>query len=221
MTFEAVDVEAEPAALKALERLGIPLVPAVVVGDRAIHGWNPKAVAALVGVEYIEAERLSPGELARRLDTILAAAERAIRQVPAEHLGMASPGRDRSVRQLGYHIFRMSLAFRDAMQQGRYPEAWLLEEAPPEIEDGPAIARYGRTVRGELAGWLARPGACGGVVNTYYGPQSGHELLERTTWHAAQHVRQLYAFLDRMGVKPDEPLTEAGFRGLPLPKEVW
>jgi hypothetical protein len=221
VTFEAIDVEAEPAALKDLKRLGIPLVPAVVVGDRAVHGWNPKAVAALVGVGYVEADHLPAGELARRLDAILSAAQRAIRQVPVEHLGMTSPGRNRSVRQLGYHVFRMSLAFREAMEQGRYPEAWLLEETPPEIDDGTAIARYGQRVRESLAEWLARPGACEGVVDTYYGPQAAHELLERTTWHAAQHVRQLYAFLERMGVVPDDPLGQADFRGLPLPKDVW
>ena len=47
------------------------------------------------------------------------------------------------------------------------------------------------------------------------------ELLERTVWHAAQHLRQLYALLELMGLEPSNPLTEADFRGLPLPKEVW
>ncbi|MBI3455456.1 MAG: DinB family protein [Candidatus Rokubacteria bacterium] len=221
IAFQAIDVEAEPAARADLARLGIPGVPAVVVGDRAVHGWNPKGAAELVGVAYREPPRLPPTELARRLDRILAAAERAIRQVPDEHLDMTHPGRNRSVRQLGYHIFRLSLAFRDAMAERRLPEAWLKDEAPADLADGAAIARYGGTVRARLTEWLAQPGAWDGVVATYYGPQTGHELLERTAWHAAQHLRQLYAFLARMGVTPEAPLTDADLEGLPLPAEVW
>ena len=221
MTFDAVDVEQEPEALKDLERLGIPLVPAVVVGDRVAHGWNPKGVAELVGVPYFETEHLLPAELTQRLEKILLAAQHAISQVPAEHIDMTSPGRDRSVRQLGYHIFRLCLAFRNGMEEGQYPERWLLEEAPPEITDGAAVAGYGQMVLEQLTDWLRQPGSWKQVVNTYYGPQTAHELLERTVWHAAQHLRQIYDFLNRMGLTPDNPLADADFTGLPLPKEVW
>ena len=48
----------------------------------------------------------------------------------------------------------------------------------------------------------------GGDVETYYGRQTAGELLERTVWHAAQHLRQLYALLGRMGLSPDGPLAE-------------
>lgn len=214
-------MEGNPVALEDLRSLGVTLVPAVAVGPRVVHGWNPKGVAELVGVAYAEPERLSPAELATRLDTILAAAQRAIRQVPHDKLGMKSPDRDRPVRQLGYHIFRLSLAFRDAVAEGRLPEAWLQEEVPPKITDGTAIARYGQTVREQLGEWLARPGSSQGVVNTYYGAQRSAELLERTVWHAAQHLRQLYAFLEMMGIEPDQPLGDEAFKGLPLPDALW
>ena len=78
VTFEGIDVEARPEGLKDLERLGIPLVPATVRGDRWVHGWNPKALAELVDVTYTEGPRLSPEALAQRLDLILAAAQRAL-----------------------------------------------------------------------------------------------------------------------------------------------
>ncbi len=219
--FEAVNVEGNPAALEEMKRLGAPLPPAVAVGDRIVHGWNPQGVAELVGVRYVERERLSPEELAQRLDVVLEAAQRAIRQVPDQRLEMKSPERDRTVRNLGYHLFRLSVAFSDAMAERRLPEEWLQEKAPPEIRDGAAIARYGQTVRGRLAAWFARPGAWEGVVETYYGPQTGYDLLERTTWHAAQHLRQLYALLEMMGIAPERPLAEKEFAGLPLPEALW
>ena len=216
-----MNVEAKPEAIRDLARHGIRTVPAVIVGDRAFHGWNPQELAQIVGEEYSQSELLSPGELARRLDRILEAAQRAMRQVPPQHLGMVAPDRARTVRDLGYHVFRLSLAYREAMEQGILPREWLQEGAPPEIPDGPAIALYGQKVRNRVAEWLARPEGCKGGVTTYYGPQTAHELLERTTWHAAQHLRQLYLFLQRMEVTPDQPLTDEDYKGLPLPKEVW
>lgn len=207
--------------MKDLERFGIPRVPAVVAGDRAVHGWNPKGVAELVGVAYDEGEQLTCEELAQRLDTILQAAQRAIRQVPTEQLQMKTPGRDRTVHQLGYHIFRVALSFRDAMEQAYLPEGWFEEGPPAELSNSAAIAQYGDTVRQRLADWFQRPDVYEGSVDTYYGSQTTAAFFERTVWHTAQHLRQLYDLLERMGVTPEAPLSEAAFRGLPLPSDVW
>ena len=82
-----------------------------------------------------------------------------------------------------------------------------------------AIARYGALVRGRISGWFdgAAPSEFERVIKVYYGPQSGHDLLERTTWHAAQHLRQLYALAERLGITPPGPLPTDAFQGLPLP----
>ena len=68
-----MNVDANPVGLEELRATGVPLVPAVVWEGRAAHGWNPPAYAALLGVEYRPAAKLSPRELAARLDHILAA----------------------------------------------------------------------------------------------------------------------------------------------------
>jgi hypothetical protein len=218
-----VNVEGDPAALEELRRLGVPLVPAVAVGERAVHGWNPAAYAGLLGVKYQGGAKLPPAELARRLDRILASAERLIREVPAQHMEHRPPQRDRSLRDLAFHIFRLSLAFADGMDRGRLPEEWLQERAPAGLGDGPAIACYGALVRGRLGGWFegASPREYARIIDVYYGPQSGHDLLERTTWHAAQHLRQLHALAEGLGLQPPEPLPVADFEGLPLPASLW
>jgi len=221
VVFEGFDVEAAPERRRDLEPFGVLRVPATIVGARVVHGWNPKALAELVGVPYTEREPLAPPELARRLDTVLAATQRAMRQIPRKHLGMKAPGRDRSVHQLGFHVFRLSAAFVDTREQGHMPEQWFEDRAPADVADGEAVARYGDTVRARLAAYQARPAWCDGSVSTYYGPQTAHEFMERTTWHAAQHLRQIYWFLDRMGLQADSPLTDADLEGLPIPRDVW
>jgi len=134
---------------------------------------------------------------------------------------MKAPGRDRSVHQLGFHVFRLSVAFVDTREQGHLSADVFDEMAPVGMVDGEDVARYGDTVRRRLAAYVARPDWCEGTVSTYYGPQSAHDFMERTTWHAAQHLRQIYWFLDRMEVPADAPLTDADLDGLPLPNEVW
>lgn len=221
VSYEGIDVEVNPSAMADLERLGIPIFPATIVGDQFVHGWNPKALAELVGVRYVEGPRLKPEELWCRLDRVLAANQRAVRAVSEEQLETKAPDRDRTLRQLAFHVFRLSAGFADCREQGQFPEAWLLEEAPPEMRDGTAIAEYGARVRGRLAAFCASPGWCDGRVSTYYGEQTAHELMERTTWHAAQHVRQVYWFLGHLGISVDEGLSEGDLQGLPIPKAVW
>ena len=45
--------------------------------------------------------------------------------------------------------------------------------------------------------------------------------VARSTWHSAQHLRQIYWFLDELRVEKDAPLTDADLEGLPFPTEVW
>jgi hypothetical protein len=221
VTFEGVDLEKDPDRWADLKRLNIPSYPATILGDRVVHGWNPKALAALVGVDYDPGKRFTPDELAAKLDTILAADQRALRQIPREHLGMKHPERDRTVRELGFHIFRVGLSFPEARATGYFPETWLRENPSADMPDGDAVARYGDMVRERVRTWAKQPGWCDGTVKTYYGDIPAWDFMERTTWHAAQHLRQVYWFLEQMGVTPDARLTDDDLKGLPLPREVW
>jgi hypothetical protein len=219
--FEAIDTEATPEAMQDLAAFGIPRAPAVIVGDKAVHGWNPQGVAELGGVDYDAAEKLTSAQLTQRLDTILVAAQRAMRQIPEAHLGFKWPGRDRTILQLGYHIFRIALTYRDTREEGRLQEYWFGENPAGDMITGAAVANYGEQARGQMAEWLQGEGVFEGMCETYYGPQSAPELFERTVWHTAQHLRQIYVMLETVGVTPEAPLTEADYTGLPLPESIW
>ena len=217
-------MEGNPEARAELTRLlGAPHLPAVSIGGRVAHGWNPPAYAKLLGIEYEAPRKLPPDELGRRLDRILAHAGRLVERIPDDRMDWKPPQRDRSLRDLAFHIFRLSLSFADGMDMGKLPEGWLGEKAPADLDVGPAVARYGALVRARLGGWFegAGPGEFARVIDVYYGPQSGHDLLERTTWHAAQHLRQLHVMLDELGVGPLDPLPTVDFEGLPMPASLW
>lgn len=218
-----MNVDQQPDAVTELrQRFGV-LVPALVVGDRVAHGWNPPAYAQLVGVSLETGAKLPPRELADRLDRVLECCERLLSVVPDNVVTYRPPERNRTLRELGYHVFRLSSAFADGMDRGEFPEGWLQEKAPPEISAGADVAAYGALVRARLQGWFAGVADTefARVIRVYYGPQSGHELLERTTWHAAQHLRQLYDLSARVGVTPPLPMPTDALRGLPLPDALW
>jgi hypothetical protein len=212
-----------PGADAELKRLGVPRVPAVTVGDRAVHGWNPAAYAALVGVDYKPVTKLSPSVLAARLDRVLAATEALVRVIPDDRMEWTPPERNRPLADLGYHIFRLSLGFAEGVDRNTFPETVHTETAPADLRTGEAVARYGALVRGRLSGWFAGAGEdeYGRVVNTYWGPVIAHDLLERTTWHAAQHLRQLYILADRIGVRAPAPEPVDAYHDLPMPSAIW
>ena len=188
-----------------------------------MHGWNPEGYAELLGIKLPDKVRLSPPVLAARLDRILATTEGLLQRVDAERFGWKPPERDRALGDLAYHVFCVGLSFIDSLDRDGLKESWFGARAPAELRDGPALARYGTLVRARIAGWFQ--GAGGDeftrVVHTYYGSQGAHELLERTTWHAGQHLRQLYDLASRLSITPPEPLRAELFEGLPMPESVW
>lgn len=223
MDFEPVNVHGNPAGKAEMERLGIPLVPATVVGERFVHGWNPAQLAELVGVPFDDTPALSPQELADSLDNVLYYAQHLCKALTADQLELKHPQRDRVLRNLAFHIFRLGAAFVDSLEQNRYLEAWIVDGPPPELRTGADLEAYGEQVRERLRAWFAAAPAdvFDKTIPTYYGEQWVHLHLERTTWHSGQHLRQAYDLLERDGSLPVPPLAAELFEGLPMPAELW
>ena len=157
---------------------------------------------------------------------MLRAAQRYIRQIPDGRLvERAIDNRDRSIRLLGHHIFRIGEAFLEVAVDG--VEYWAqLANVPPldgTFTTGEEIAGYGKRVIERLEHWWRRleDKSCQQKVKTFYGTPPMHQLLERSTWHSAQHTRQMSAVLERFDIKPDGQLTSDDLAGLPLPEGLW
>jgi len=56
----------------------------------------------------------------------------------------------------------------------------------------------------------------------YYGQPTLHEYMERTAWHAGQHLRQLELVIkEKLAQQPEPSLSDNLFKGLPMPHLVW
>src|SRR5437867_11089096 len=140
-------------------RLGIPRPPGVALGDRVVHGWNPDGYAALLGVTYRAARRFSPAELASRLDRVLESAQGLIARFDARQMDHVPHERKRTLRDLAFHVFRLSLAFVDAVDRGELPESVHEGRAYQEWLSGGHVARDGAQARARLSGCLRGAGA--------------------------------------------------------------
>lgn len=214
---------ADGEGLAALARFGLRAVPVVARGDDFVHAVDLAAVARFLGLAAPAAPALAPGQLVARLDVILAAAQDALRQIPPQRLNDTLRDRDRTLLELSHHVFRIAEAMLDAAGGRALREADFTAPPPPDMSSAAAVTDYGDAIRARLKAWWdgEGDGLARRAVATYYGPQSLHELLERTCWHAAQHVRQLAMALQDLGIAPARPLTDAELSGLPLPDKVW
>lgn len=218
-----MNVEGSPANQARMEALGIERPPAVAVDGRVVHGWQPRAYAELVGVAWDGPAMLEPDDLRRRLDQVLELTQQAIRGQAPGPLQVKYPGRDRTAGNLAFHVFRIGAAFLDCLEQGRFPGEWFNETAPEGMSSGGDLAEHGAKVRHRLATWFATAPAeiYEDTAHTYYGDCTMHELLERTTWHAAQHMRQIYHVLENEQIIPGGIPDPAVLNDLPLPREMW
>jgi glutaredoxin/uncharacterized damage-inducible protein DinB len=222
--YESIDVAARPDAMQDLLALGVKTVPVVTRGGDYVFAQALEDVSRFVGREFV-AERLPPSVLVEKWVRMLRAAQRHVAQLPAARLQeRAVESRDRSIRDLAYHIYQIPDAFLQAVQHGMEDLTTIYNAPPPpEVKTTAQIAAYGKGVTERIERWWRGLGdkSCRQTVKTYYGERPLHELLERCTWHSAQHARQIIAVLERLGIEPEGRLTAADYAGLPMPKGLW
>jgi hypothetical protein len=211
----------DPTGMAELERLGVRSVPVLSRGDKYTFGQSTKQIVEFLGLGEKSGPELSTDELAARVTKFMDAALELIPLMPADRLATHVPGRPRSYRTLAFHLFRVVQAFLDANENVTLVQAMFREE-PAADATTEALVAYGAKIRDRFrAWWQAGDTAPSKTLQTYYGPQTLHELMERTTWHSGQHVRQYMMLLEKEGVSHHRPLVAADFAKLPMPQNVW
>jgi len=221
-----VDVANDPGGRERLLKLGLRNVPVVARGTSYVFGQNLEDVAEFVGLQGTGHKPLPPEQLIGKWTNVLRAAQRYARQLPDDHMNeRVIPNRERPIRLLTHHIFRIGEAYLESVEGGTDYSVQHANVPPKEgtFTTGSEIADYGEQVTQRLERWWANLAdkSCTQTVPTYYGPQPLHMVFERSTWHSAQHARQLVAVLERFGINADRPLTPEELAGLPLPERLW
>ena len=222
----AVDVANDAAGRERLFALGVRNVPVIARGGKFIFAQNFKDIAEFVGLQGGDHDALPPAALIGKWVNVLRAVQRYMRQMPAARLEeRVIDNRDRSIRSMGHHVFRIGEAFIETVVGGA-EYVPMAANAPPEagkFTSGAEIASYGEEVILRLRQWWGglADRSCAQNVQTFYGEQPIHTLFERSTWHSAQHARQLVAVLERFGIEPDGRLSAEDLAGLPLPEGLW
>lgn len=207
-----------------MRALGARSVPVVARDGRFAYAQVIGDVVAFLGLTDRTEPILTPPALADRAERILATAVRLTAQMPDSALERQLPGRPRSWRVLMHHVFQVTTAFLDAEDQACSLEPEMLAVEPPdEMRTSRAIADHGEAVRARMQRWwqAASNTDFSARMPTYFGAATRHEVLERTVWHTAQHLRQVTALLESIGVVADRPLGPAELADLPLTARIW
>jgi hypothetical protein len=206
--------------------LGAQSVPVLAKGGQFIFCQNMEDVAEFVGLQGSGHSSLPPEVLFDKWIKVLRASQRYVRQVPNPRLTeRAIDNRDRSIRLLSHHIFRIGEAFLETAIDGLEYRTNNANVPPAEgsCMAGMEITAYGDGIIERIENWWAglEDKSCRQKVKTFYGTPPMHQLFERSTWHSAQHARQMIAVLERFGIEPDVRLTADDLAGLPLPERIW
>ena len=223
--FVSVNVIEDARGYAQLADLGVRSVPIVARGRDWANGQVLADVARVAGIRLDEHNLLPPAELYRRLMIIQCVAQRLFAQIPEARVGEHLPQRPRSYAGLAFHIFHIAELFVDHIVKDRVLVEGDYDRKPRARRDGKGHVRaFGREVQTRLHTWWADGGKSSDFqvpAKVYYGRQSVHEFLERTTWHSGQHVRQLCLVLEHLGIVPDRPPGAELWDGLPMPEKVW
>jgi hypothetical protein len=185
-----------------------------------VQGFNAQALRDLIGLTGDGAGPLSPDMLLDRYRLIFGAAKLAITQIPDDKLDWVTPGRERTLRQLTWHIFDRAEEFAELLTGGEYTENRVEEymTLANACRTGRDIAAYGDQVLEKVEYILtSRKDSLDVTVKTYFGEATMSDLLTRALSMAAFRLSGTYRYMRMLGIEPLQPLGPEDFAGLVVP----
>lgn len=221
--FDSVNAQNNPEARAELQRLGSRSLPTVSLGDKYTLCQSFGDVLKFLNLDMkLLAEPLPAPQLMDKLDFVIAAAVRYTRQFPDDKLHEQFRERQRTMGDTCYHAFRVAEMALDPCEGRFFSNGGFTDVAPADWTAND-IADWGEQVRARVAAWWDRQPATDlkYKVKTYYGEKDLLDVMDRTTYHVAQHARQLMLMLEGLGIAPDRPLTKQDLEGVPVPEAAW
>ena len=153
-------------------KYGLRKVPVLAKGDQYAIGQMLEPFAKLAGISLDAIGRLTPEQLYGKYEMVFAAGQRYARQFPTERLlERVIPHRERAIRTLCYHVFRIGESFLETWDGAEYSAKIADNEPPAAMRTGDDIARYGAAVWKRYEAWWAglEDRTLSRVLKTYYG----------------------------------------------------
>lgn len=223
--FVSINALKDKEGFEDLAKLGVKRVPIAARGSQWADGQVLSELARLGGIRLDSAPALPPEELVLRGARILAVAMSLLARIPEEDLNSLLPGRPRTYRQLGAHIFQIVECFLDLVEQGvRLEFLHFLRDVPPSVVTRTDLLQFAGRMRVRFIDWWERDGKTVDLTVTadiYYGHQTLHQFLERSVGHFTHHTRQLQVVVHKLGLPTSDGLREEDLAGLPLPENVY
>jgi glutaredoxin 3 len=190
------NIETDKEALNELLKLGYRTTPVTLIGDKAIAGYEPNQILAVLQ-QGTSLEVIDPSIISSLLLQAIEAVEGAIRQMPDKWLDWSVPERNRTMREFTYHIFSHVL-----MAMASQPSNHFLEPASSIISvytSFQQIADYGKTIIDQYRDWMLKQDF-NALPKSLSEGNSEAKRLDVATGAVIQHLRQLYCILDRLDI---------------------
>jgi len=200
-------------------------VPVVALGERYVVGYNPMKFKELLNLASAARWEAEPAEMFSAVDHLLVALQTAVLQIPQDKLSFKSPDRDRDLQNFSVHIAHRVQRGLDAARDLTFiADTKAMHDTAAQPYDTPAkIADYAAGVQQRLRSWRSSEGDAplNQVVDAYMGQVTLLQLFEMITNHTAHHLRQLYAFMQQLGISPKDPLAVERLRGVTVLDSVF
>jgi uncharacterized damage-inducible protein DinB len=156
-----------------------------------------------MGVTRAELVQAQTDHLLHRLLRVF---DRAVRAIPADHLGFRPTPRNMSACEMAHHVYHILLISAIGVRDGACSrEAAELPPAPEHITDPAQLAEIGRRVRDVAEPALAAltEAQLDREIAYYFGMRAtGLDSLRNLTEELLHHRGQLQVYLRLMGVEP-------------------
>lgn len=203
---------------------GIKSVPVTILGDQVVIGFNPRELAKLFDLsDAIDVADLPT--MIEKYETVLTAACRTFRQLPADRWDWESPERKRTLGQFCFHLSDRPDRALNAYLVGVYVNEDRerevqdilgdvgFEEVAQNVED--VLRRVQEALNGSTVIDLDK------VLDTYMGRKTAGEMMDLALGHSVHHLKQLYAYMGMMGLEPVNPLGPDDLEGISVPTELF
>ena len=204
-------------------------MPVTIIDDRdVIIGYYPRKLIPALNLEIDVDMSGKTTWLAEKYQNMIGAVLRATRQLSNEQLQQHLSWRQHwTLRDLFIHI----LSFPELAWRSHYhgsmstADMRASDERLKDIVSPDAIIDYGEDVRDTIATFLQSDDtvAFDRVVPAHYGGEvTVLELLNIILSHSTHHLKQAYWFIDNeLGVKLEDPATEADLEGIVTPEALF